>query len=167
MDNFTVASCPLKQHSERIWNMTSKCRPWLGSFDNSEPKKPQINCGKFTGHFFFTMKPAYNLFYSRFSYRPGHVTRFQVPYGTGEIDSLNRLNVIQIRSAVQWHCVFVFFFPFFIRHARKISAYSTVPYVFRQFLRLCYCWMSFLVTFWHVFWSNSSFFQARNCFVIQ
>ena len=43
---------------------------------------------------------------------PGHVTRFLLPYGTGEIDCLNRLNVIPIRSVVQWHFVFASFFPF-------------------------------------------------------
>ena len=42
----------------------------------------------------------------------GHVTRFLMPYGTGEIDCLDRLNVIQIRSAVQWHSLFAYFFPF-------------------------------------------------------
>ena len=43
---------------------------------------------------------------------PGHVTRFLTPYGLGEIDCPNRLNVIQTRSAVQWHSIFAFFFPF-------------------------------------------------------
>ena len=50
-----------------------------------------------------------------------------MPYGKGEIDCLNRLTVIQIQSAVQWH-FFRFFLSCFIRHAGKFSANCTVPY---------------------------------------
>ena len=62
------------------------------------------------------------------SHLPDHMTPFLTPDGIDEIDCLNRLNVIQIRSAAQWHSVFAFSFPFFIRHARKFSANSTVPW---------------------------------------
>ena len=53
---------------------------------------------------------------------PGHVTRCLMPYGIGDIDCLNRLNVIEIRSAVQWHSVFAFFFPFYTTCQKVLSS---------------------------------------------
>ena len=53
------------------------------------------------------------------SYLPGHVTRFLMPHNTAEIDYLIRLNVIQIRSAVQWLLVFAFF-PLFYTTCQKV-----------------------------------------------
>ena len=78
---------------------------------------------------------------------PGHVTRFLTPYGTGETDCLNRLNVSQIRSAVQWHSCFRFFLPCFIRHAR-----SSRP------IERCHVFYS-IFAFWH----KKVLFHCHSC----
>ena len=107
---------------------------------------------------FAGMYHCLHLLYSRIlSYLPGHRTRFLTPHGTGEIDCLNRLNVIQIRTAVQWHS-FSLFSSLFTRHARKFSANCTVPYFFVDFCVFITAEV-FSINFSHVFNQIFFFFQ--------
>ena len=88
-------------------------------------------------------------------YLPDHVTGFPMPYGIGEIDCLNRFNVIEIRSAVQWHSLFAFFFPFFYTTWQKVLGQF---YGATFFVNFCFFILAefFLKNFLHVF--NPVFF---------
>ena len=76
--------------------------------------------------------------YSRFSHiSPTTWLDFLMPYGVSEIDCLNRLNVIQTQSAVQWQLCFRFFLPFFYTTCQKVfSGLNMKNLLHEKFYRL-------------------------------
>ena len=168
MDNFTVASCPLKQHSERIWNMTSKCRPWLGSFDNSEPKKnPWLTVGIHGTHFFseWNRQTIYST-----------VDSFTSPRSLDSISSAIRHRRDRQPESAQYDsntisCAvalcFRFFLPFFTTTCQKVLGQFYGAICFSSIFASLLLLNVFLIPFSHVFWSNSFLFLSRDFFVIK